>query len=70
VEFVTLKPDYRPPSARYEIFVDGVSRTMRDRKDFAIDAARELCLRSPNVRIVDLADGAEVPFDKSSSASV
>lgn len=58
------KSQYRPPGARYEIFVGGVGRTMRDRKDMAIDAARELALRNPNVKIIDLADGAEIPFDR------
>ena len=49
----------RPPGEGFEIRVAGVSRTMRDTKEAAIEAARLLNLRNPDVRMVDLRDGSD-----------
>jgi hypothetical protein len=65
---MTMDAGYRPPGARYEIRVAGVARTMRDRREAAIEAARALALRDPRVELIDLADGAVVPFEKPAGA--
>jgi hypothetical protein len=47
--------------AQYEISVDGVSRTYRDRQDIALQTARLLKSRNPNsvVKLNDLKSGEE-----------
>jgi hypothetical protein len=52
--------------AEFEIRVDGVVRTHRDRRDTAIEAARFLQQRNPAAKVVvtDLRDGSVVPFDR------
>ena len=47
--------------AQYEISVDGVPRTHRDRQDIALQTARFLKSRNPNrtVRLKDLRTGEE-----------
>jgi hypothetical protein len=49
------------PGAQYEISVDGVPRTYRDRQDIALRAARLLKSRNPNrvVKFKDLNSGEE-----------
>jgi len=51
----------KPPGARFEIRVGGVARTMRDRREIAIMAARELERRDSDVVVIDLRDGSVVP---------
>jgi hypothetical protein len=51
----------KPPGARLEIRVGGVARTMRDRREIAIMAARELERRDSDVVVIDLRDGSVVP---------
>ena len=48
--------------ARYEIFVDGKSRTMRDTKAVAIDAGEYLKSKNPNVEVAvrDLVGGETI----------
>ena len=47
--------------AQYQISVDGVPRTYRDRQDIALQAARFLKSRNPNstVKLKDLQTGEE-----------
>jgi len=49
-------------SAQFELSVDGVPRSYRDRKDFALQGAQILKSRNPNsvVRLKDLESGEEV----------
>ena len=49
------------PGAQYQISVDGVPRTYRDRQDIALQTARFLKLRNPNrtVTLKDLKTGEE-----------
>ena len=46
---------------KYEIFVDGVPRTYRDRQDIALQTARFLKSRNPHsvVKLKDLQTGEE-----------
>jgi len=48
--------------AQFEISIDGVPRTYRDRKDLALQSAQLLKSRNPNsvVRLKDLKTGEEV----------
>ena len=48
--------------AQYEISIDGVPRTYRDRKDLALESAKFLKSRNPNsvVKLRDLQTGEEV----------
>jgi hypothetical protein len=48
--------------AQFEISIDGVSRTYRDRKDIALLAAQTLKSRNPNsvVKLKDLKTGEEI----------
>ena len=48
--------------ARFEISIDGVLRTYRDRKDLALLAAQILKSRNPNsaVKMKDLKTGEEI----------
>ncbi len=52
--------------AQYEIKVDGVSRTYRDFRETAIEAARFLQQRLPGakVTVTDVRDGSNVPLDQ------
>ena len=47
--------------AQFEISIDGVPRTYRDRKDYALEAAQFLKSRNPNsvVKLKDLEGGEE-----------
>ena len=49
-------------SAQFELSVDGVPRSYRDRKDLALQSARILKSRNPNsvVRLKDLQTGEEI----------
>ena len=49
-------------SAQFELSVDGVPRSYRDRKDLALQGAQILKSRNPNsvVRLKDLESGEEV----------
>jgi hypothetical protein len=49
-------------SARFEISIDGVPRTYRDRKDLALESAKFLKSRNPNsvVKLKDLQTGEEI----------
>ena len=49
-------------SAQFEISIDGVPRTYRDRKDFALESAQFLKSRNPNsvVKLKDLQTGEEI----------
>ena len=49
-------------SARFEISIDGVPRTYRDQKEFALLAAQILKSRNPNsvIRLKGLESGAEI----------
>ena len=49
------------PGAQYEISVDGVPRTHRDRQDIALQTARFLKSQKPNsvVKMKDLRTGEE-----------
>jgi len=49
-------------SAQFEISIDGVPRTYRDRKDLALQSAQILKSRNPNsvVRLKDLKTGVEI----------
>ena len=48
--------------AQFEISVDGVARTYRDRKDLALLAAQILKSKNPNsvVKLKDLKSGEEI----------
>jgi len=48
--------------AQFEISIDGVPRTYRDRKDFALESAQFLKSRNPNsvVKLKDLQTGEEI----------
>ena len=48
--------------AQFEISIDGVSQTYRDRKDLALLAAQILKSRNPNsvIRMKDLQTGEEI----------
>ena len=48
-------------SAQFELSLDGVPRSYRDRKDLALQSAQILKSRNPNsvVRLKDLKTGAE-----------
>ena len=48
-------------SAQFELSVDGVPRSYRDRKDFALQGAQILKARNPNsvVRLKDLQTGRD-----------
>ena len=48
--------------AQFEISVDGVPRTYRDRKDLALLAAQTLKSRNPNcaIKLKDLQTGQEI----------
>ena len=47
-------------SAQFELSVDGVPRSYRDRKDLALQSAQILKSRNPNsVRLKDLQTGEE-----------
>ena len=48
-------------SAQFEISIDGVPRTYRDRKDLALQSAQLLKSRNPNsmVKLKDLQTGEE-----------
>jgi hypothetical protein len=54
------------PGAQFEIRVNGVARTYRDRRDPAIDAARFLEQRNPGATVVvtDLRDGSVVQHER------
>jgi hypothetical protein len=56
--------------AQFEVSIDGVPRTYRDRKDLALLAAQILKSKNPNsvVKLKDLQTGEEiiVAFDKKS----
>ena len=49
-------------SAQFEISIDGVPRTYRDRKDLALQSAQILKARNPNsvVKLKDLQTGEEI----------
>ena len=49
-------------SAQFEISIDGVPRTYRDRKDLALESAQFLKSRNPNsvVKLKDLQTGEEI----------
>jgi hypothetical protein len=49
-------------SAQFELSVDGVPRSYRDRKDLALQSAQILKSRNPNsvVKLKDLESGAEI----------
>jgi hypothetical protein len=53
-----MKPNH---GAQYEISIDGVPRTYRDRKDIAVQTARLVKSRNPNsvVKMRDLRTGEE-----------
>jgi hypothetical protein len=57
----------KAPAARFELSVDGVPRSYRDRKEIALDAAVRLMLKYPNsaVAVKDLQSGkgVAVKFD-------
>ena len=48
--------------AQFEISIDDVARTYRDRKDYAMEAAQFLKSRNPNsvVMLKDLVSGEEI----------
>jgi hypothetical protein len=48
--------------AQFEISIDGVPRTYRDRKDLALESAQFLKSRNPNsvVKLKDLQTGEEI----------
>jgi len=48
--------------AQFEISIDGISRTYRDQKDFALQAAQFLKSRNPNsvVKLKDLESGKKI----------
>ena len=50
------------PGAQYEISIDGVPRTYRDRRDIALQTARFLKSRNPHsvVKLKDLQTGEEI----------
>jgi hypothetical protein len=50
------------PGAQYEISIDGVPRTHRDRQDIALQTARFLKSQNPNsvVKLKDLETGEEL----------
>jgi hypothetical protein len=50
-----------PQGAQYQISIDGVPRTYRDRQDMALQAAGFLKARNPNsvVKLKDLETGEE-----------
>ena len=49
-------------SAQFEISIDGVPRTYRDRKELALSATQMLKSRNPNsvVKLKDLESGEEI----------
>jgi hypothetical protein len=49
-------------SAQFEISIDGVPRSYRDRKDLALEGAKFLKSRNPNsmVKLKDLQTGEEI----------
>jgi hypothetical protein len=51
----------KTPAARFEISIDGVTRTYRDQKELALLAAQILKSRNPDsvVRLKDLKTGEE-----------
>jgi hypothetical protein len=57
------------PGAQFEISIDGLPRTYRDRKEIALLAAQVLKSRNPNsaVKVKDLKTGEEIviAFNKS-----
>jgi hypothetical protein len=52
-------------SAQFEISIDGVPRTYRDRKDLALRSAQVLNSRNPNsvIRLKDLKTGEEIVIE-------
>lgn len=52
-------------SAQFEISIDGVPRTYRDRKDLALRSAEILKSRNPNsvIRLKDLKTGEEIVIE-------
>jgi hypothetical protein len=48
--------------AQFEISIDGVPRTYRDQKEFALEAAQNLKSRNPNcvVKVKDLKTGVAI----------
>ena len=60
-ELRTMK-DPTPAGAQFEISIDGVLRTYRDRKDIALESAKFLKSRNPNsvVKLKDLQTGEEL----------
>jgi hypothetical protein len=54
--------DPAPAGPQFEISVDGVPRTYRDRKDIALESAKFLKSRNPNsvVKLKDLQTGEEI----------
>ena len=54
-----MKPN---SGAQFEISIDGVPRTYRDRKDLALESAQFLKSRNPNsvVKLKDLQTGEEI----------
>ena len=54
-----MKPNH---GAQYEISIDGVPRTYRDRRDIALQTARFLKSRNPHsvVKLKDLQTGEEI----------
>ena len=57
----------KAPAARFQLSVDGVPRSFRDRKEIAVEAATRLILKYPNsaVAVKDLqsGNGVAVKFD-------
>ena len=55
----------KAPSARFEISVDGVPRSYRDRKDIAVEAAGRLMAKYPHsaVAVKDLQSGKATVVD-------
>jgi hypothetical protein len=58
-KFEPMKPNQ---GAQYEISIDGVPRSYRDRKDIAMQSAQFLKSRNPNsvMRLKDLHSGEEI----------
>jgi hypothetical protein len=57
-----MMKDPTPAGAQFEISIDGVLRTYRDRKDIALESAKFLKSRNPNsvVKLKDLQTGEEI----------
>jgi len=57
----TMEQTKSNQGAQYEISIDGVPRTYRDRQDIALQTARLLKSRNPNsvVKLNDLKSGEE-----------